>query len=65
MPIIKLESLRYETGVLSTKWQLRRNMKISQNGKLPKMLEYAAFWLRVDVGSFHLQSRSANLVMAF
>ena len=34
MSIIELESLEYKTGMLSTQWQLRRNMKISQNGKL-------------------------------
>ena len=43
MPIIELESLRYETGVLSTQWQLRRNMKISQNGKHSDQ-KWTEFW---------------------
>jgi hypothetical protein len=33
--------------------------------KLQKMLEYAASWLRVEAGFFHLQSRGDNLAMAF
>jgi hypothetical protein len=34
--------------------------------KLSRMLEYAASWLRVEAGFFHLQSRGANfLAMAF